>query len=82
MELIDKLSKVAKKVEKKTVIHLTADEKRLLAEIEQQQAGECMRLEGEGGKCEEREKMRVWGWVLRERGDERTTRVGISSRCR
>lgn len=39
MELLDKLTKVARKVEKKTVIHLTSDEKKLLAEIEAQQAG-------------------------------------------
>ena len=56
MELLDKLSKVARKVEKKTVIHLTADEKKLLAEIEQQHAGDCsrpkeVREEGGGGVC-------------------------------
>eukprot|EP00282_Hemiselmis_andersenii_P003750 CAMPEP_0114136154 /NCGR_PEP_ID=MMETSP0043_2-20121206/15057_1 /TAXON_ID=464988 /ORGANISM="Hemiselmis andersenii, Strain CCMP644" /LENGTH=276 /DNA_ID=CAMNT_0001229877 /DNA_START=108 /DNA_END=934 /DNA_ORIENTATION=- len=38
MELLDKLSKVAKKVEKKTIIQLTGEEKRLLQEIEAQHA--------------------------------------------
>jgi hypothetical protein len=60
MELLDKLSKVARKVEKKTVIHLTADEKKLLAEIEQQHAGDRSRPEGgrEGGREGERERER------------------------
>jgi hypothetical protein len=68
MELLDKLSKVARKVEKKTVIHLTADEKKLLAEIEQQHAGDCSRPEEgreEGGERErERERVCVCVCVL------------------
>jgi len=74
MELLDKLSKVARKVEKKTVIHLTADEKKLLAEIEQQHAGDCSRPEegredrGVGGERErvcERERERERGKTSR-----------------